>query len=45
MNFERWRVLNHSSRAVKTGATYEENIEYLRQWIKERIEYLDTRWT
>lgn len=44
MNFERWRVLNHSTRAVKTGATYEENIEYLRTWIMERIAYLDQVW-
>ena len=44
MNFVRWRVLNHSSRAVKTGATYGENIEYLREWIKDRAAYLDTRW-
>lgn len=44
MNFVRWRVLNHNSRAVKTGATYEENIEYLREWIKARTEFLDTCW-
>jgi len=44
MNFARWRVLNHSTRAVKTGATYEENIEYLRSWILDRIAYLDGAW-
>lgn len=44
MNFVRWRVLNHNSRAVKTGATYEENIKYLREWIKARTEFLDTCW-
>ncbi|MDO5299005.1 MAG: CotH kinase family protein [Clostridia bacterium] len=44
MNFVRWRVLNHSSRAVKTGATYAENIEYLRDWIENRLEYLDKTW-
>lgn len=44
MNFVRWRVLNHSSRAVKTGATYEENIAYLRNWITARLAYLDKNW-
>lgn len=44
MNFARWRVLNHKTRAVKTGATYEENIEYLRTWICERMAYLDEAW-
>lgn len=44
MNFARWRVLNNRVRAVKTGATYEENIEYLRQWIKDRMAFLDTAW-
>lgn len=44
MNFVRWRVLNNQVRAVKTGANYEENIEYLRNWIKERMAYLDKNW-
>ena len=44
MNFARWRVLNNRVRAVKTGASYEENIEYLRNWIKERMKYLDQNW-
>lgn len=44
MNFKRWRVLNHSSREMKTGATYEENIEYLRDWIRERMRVLDAAW-
>ena len=44
MNFARWRVLNHKTRAVKTGATYEENIAYLRTWICERMAYLDKTW-
>lgn len=44
MNFSRWRVLNNQVRAVKTGADYEENIEYLRGWIKERMAYLDKNW-
>ena len=44
MNFTRWRVLNHKTRAVKTGATYEENIEYLRGWILARMNYLNSAW-
>lgn len=44
MNFVRWRVLNHQTRAVKTGATYEENISYLKNWIEARMAYLDKAW-
>lgn len=44
MNFVRWRVLGHQTRAVKTGATYEENIAYLKSWIKRRMAYLDKSW-
>lgn len=44
MNFARWRVLNHKTRAVKTGANYEQNIEYLRKWISDRMAYLDKAW-
>ena len=44
MNFTRWRVLNNKVRAVKTGASYEANIEYLRDWISKRMDYLDKNW-
>ena len=44
MNFVRWRVLNHSTRVIKTGATYEANVNYLKNWIEERMEYLDKNW-
>ena len=44
MNFVRWRVLNHETRAVKTGATYAENISYLKNWIEARMAYLDKTW-
>ena len=44
MNFKRWHILNASNRAVKTGASYAENIEYLTGWIRERIAFLDTKW-
>ncbi|MBQ4266029.1 MAG: CotH kinase family protein [Clostridia bacterium] len=44
MNFLRWRIFNHDTRAVKTGADYPQNIEYLRRWIRARMAYLDTAW-
>ena len=44
MNFGRWKVLNHSSREMKTGATYDENIEYLKDWIRDRMSVLDEAW-
>ncbi len=44
MNFARWRVLNSSARELKTGATYDENIEYLRSWIMDRMLVLDEAW-
>ena len=44
MNFRRWNILNAENRAVKTGATYAENIDYLTEWIRRRIDYLDTQW-
>ena len=44
MNFRRWNILNAANRAVKTGASYAENVEYLTGWIRARIEYLDTQW-
>ena len=44
MNFARWRVLNSKARELKTGATYAENIEYLRKWIMDRMIVLDEAW-
>ena len=44
MNFARWRVLNSKAREMKTGATYAENIEYLRDWIRSRMTVLDAAW-
>ena len=44
MNFKRWNILNASNRAVKTGASYAENIDYLTEWIRERIAFLNTKW-
>lgn len=44
MNFARWRIFNHSSRAIQTGEDYEENIKFLKNWIKERTMFLDGAW-
>lgn len=44
MNFLRWRVFNHETRAVKTGEDYPANIRYLRSFIQKRMEYLDSTW-
>ena len=44
MNFKRWNIFNAVNRAVKTGATYEENIAYLTEWIRSRVAFLDTVW-
>ena len=44
MNFKRWSIFNAANRAVKTGATYEENLEYLTKWIRRRVAFLDTEW-
>ncbi len=43
MNFTRWNVLNHETRAIKTGKTYRENIDYLREFIAARRTYLDSQ--
>ncbi|MCR4708434.1 MAG: CotH kinase family protein, partial [Clostridiales bacterium] len=37
MNFKRWNIFNAVNRAVKTGATYEENIAFLTYWIRDRV--------
>ncbi len=44
MNFRRWNILNAANRAVKTGASYAENIEYLTGWIRDRVKFLDGVW-
>ena len=44
MNFKRWNIFNAVNRAVKTGATYEENVEFLTDWIRRRVSFLDTQW-
>jgi len=44
MNFTRWRNFNAADLPVKTGANYEENIEYLRIYLTGRMAYLDSIW-
>lgn len=44
MNFTRWRIFNADEFPVKTGRNYEENIEYLYNFLTARMEYLDSIW-
>lgn len=44
MNYIRWPVFNISGRAVKTGADYDENLTYIKDFIRARAEYLDGLW-
>jgi hypothetical protein len=47
-NFERWPVLGESIWPNDEGAedreTYEEEIEYLKQWLLDRTDWLDSQW-
>lgn len=44
MNFTRWKTFNAKEFSVRTGADYAENIEYLRTFITDRMQYLDSLW-
>ncbi len=44
MNFKRWPVFNIPARPVKTGADYPENIQYLRNFLEKRVDFLDEAW-
>ncbi|MBQ9197862.1 MAG: CotH kinase family protein [Clostridia bacterium] len=44
MNFSRWRTFNDSTFPVKTGADFQENIEFIRQFLSSRLAYLDSLW-
>jgi len=44
MNFARWATFNSKDFPAKTGATYEENIEYLRTFLTKRMAFLDSIW-
>jgi len=44
MNFTRWRTFNADEFPVKTGANFHENIEYIRDFLTQRMAYLDGLW-
>ena len=44
MNFARWQVFNASTRPVKTGRDYGENIAYLKDFLSRRMEFLNKSW-
>jgi len=44
MNFKRWPVLNLKSRPIKTGATYQENLDFIKNYLHERMTFLNTEW-
>lgn len=45
MNFIRWPVFNLPSREVKTGKNYQENIDYITNFLEERKDFLDSEWS
>ncbi len=45
MNYVRWPVFNSKARVVKTGANYEENIDFLKNFLQKRMEFLSGEWT
>ena len=44
MNFKRWPVFNIKSRPIKTGANYQENLDFVKNFIEERMAFLDKEW-
>lgn len=44
MNFARWPVFNSKARIAKTGADYQENIDYLIHFIEQRMAFLAGEW-
>ena len=44
LNFTRWRTFNASEFPVRTGADFEENIAYIREFLTNRLNYLDSLW-
>lgn len=44
MNVLRWPRQKNPNTVAQTGYTFEENIEYLRTFISDRLDYLDTEW-
>lgn len=44
MNFDRWRTFNDSKFPVRTGEDFHENIEFMRRFLTDRMNYLDSLW-
>ena len=44
MNLVRWPALKNPSTVAKTGHTFEMNIDYLREFLQERYEFLNKEW-
>lgn len=44
MNFVRWPVFNIKARIAQTGANYQENIDYVLQFLEARMAFLDGVW-
>lgn len=44
MNFVRWPVFNIKARLVRTGADYQENIDYLTTFLRKRMAFLEREW-
>lgn len=44
MNFKRWPVFNAKGRDIKTGENYQENIDYVKNFLTQRMAFLDETW-
>lgn len=44
MNFKRWPVFNLKSRPIKTGADYQENLDFVKNYLVERMAFLKDEW-
>ena len=44
MNFVRWPVFNVKARPIQTGANYAENIDYVRNFLTQRMAFLEKEW-
>ena len=43
LNFTRWPILSAKDPA-NTGSTYADNISFIKDWLRKRIDYLDSEW-
>ena len=44
MNFKRWPVFNAKGRDIQTGANYQENIDYVKNFLTKRMAFLEEKW-